>query len=960
MAETRIRSWGSMGADQELEGRSEAGDPSGTGGVDHEFGVLGETIARAAGRRVELGPARQRGVLAALLVDAGSPVSLDQLGNRVWGDTPPLRAAGALRSHLSRLRGALAATGYGGIRRRPGGYVIEVDETAVDLHRFRRLAKRARTGCVGAGDLFEQALGLWRGEALADLDSPWAAGVRHALEVERFSVRLDFFDARLREGRHSGLLADLASLVAAHPLDERVAGQYITVLYRSGRQAEALTVYDRIRRQLADELGADPCPQLQQLYQRILTGDLAVLADQSAATLEPVRERAIPRQLPASVPGFVGRARELQRLDDLLVHADPARRPGPTAVVISAIDGTAGIGKTALAIHWAQRTAHRFPDGQLYLNLRGYGPDQPVDPSDALESMLRALDVPSERIPGGLDERSALLRSRLSECRMLILLDNARDSDQVRPLLPGSGGLVLVTSRRRLRALSARDGARHVNLDLLPMHDALQLLADAVGGDRIEREPQHAEEIVTLCARLPLALRLAAERINRFPAATLSDLAGELRGHHSRLGALSIDESPDTDLRSVFSWSYSALDPDSARMFDLLGLHPGAASSVSAAAALAGIPPAQAQRLLDRLTNVSLLEQRFPGRYEFHDLLRDFALEHDPPDISAAYTRLVHWYVHTAANARAQLTGIPHRMPVDVAPPEGVEPVQFASLRDAVAWFDLERDALVKIVRAAGGYGIHEGAAVLYGIIWVYLYMRGHVRLMITAGDSAVECATAIGNYFLEAKCRNGLGVGMFEGRMFEKAIASFHHAFAIFSELGDVREQATVLLNMGNAYNNLQRFSDSREKLKRAHSMFLQVGETLSAALALNNLADSYLGSRQFEKALDCAHQALRAIRTGHEKFRQVRVLETIANIHAARGDHPSAISSYREALDVAAKTQATEREVLLRIELGKQLSTVGKHDEAIIVWREAHQICITADNPAAAEIEELLGEGG
>jgi tetratricopeptide (TPR) repeat protein len=457
-----------------------------------------------------------------------------------------------------------------------------------------------------------------------------------------------------------------------------------------------------------------------------------------------------------------------------------------------------------------------------------------------------------------------------------------------------------------------------------------------------------------------LALRLAAERINRFPAATLSDLAGELRGHHSRLGALSIDESPDTDLRSVFSWSYSALDPDSARMFDLLGLHPGAASSVSAAAALAGIPPAQAQRLLDRLTNVSLLEQRFPGRYEFHDLLRDFAVEHDPPDVSAAYTRLVHWYVHTTANARAQLTGIPHRMPVAAAPPAGVEPVQFASLRDAVAWFDLERDALVKIVKAAGGFGIHEGAAVLYGIIWVYLYMRGHVRLMITAGDSAVECATAIGNYFLEAKCRNGLGVGMFEGGMFEEAIASFHRAFAIFSELGDVREQATVLLNMGNAYNNLHRFSDSRESLERAHSMFLQAGDTLSAALALNNLADSYLGSRQFEKALDCAHQALRVIRTGHEKFRQVRVLETIANIHSARGDHPSAISYYREALDVAAKTQATEREVLLRIELGKQLSEAGEHDEAIIVWREAHQICITADNPAAAEIEELLGQGG
>jgi DNA-binding SARP family transcriptional activator/Tfp pilus assembly protein PilF len=929
------------------------------GSTDHEFGVLGETLARAASRRLDLGPARQRAVLAALLVDAGSPVPPDQLADRVWGDSAPLRAAGALRSYLSRLRGILAAAGHGTIRRGPGGYSVEVAESAVDLHRFRRLAQRARTDSGAcAGDLFEQALGLWRGDALADLDSPWAAGVRHALEAERLSVRLDLHDARLRQGRHSELLAELDTLAVAHPLDERVVAQYMTALHRSGRQADALTAYDRIRRQLADELGADPGPTLQQLYQRILTGDPAALADAPAGPVELiVPERAVPRQLPSGDPGFVGRAVELRRLDELVAHAGADPRTEPQAVVISAIDGTAGIGKTALAVYWAQRAAHRFPDGQLYLNLRGYGPDHPVDPADALETMLRALDVPSERIPTGLDERSALLRSQLSGRRMLILLDNARDSEQVRPLLPGSGGLVLVTSRRRLRALSTHHGARHVTLDLLPMDDALQLLAEAIGRDRVEREPRHAEAIVTLCARLPLALRLAAERINRFPAAALSDLVAELAGHRSRIGALSIDESPDTDLRSVFRWSFSALDSRAARLFDLLGLHPGSGISAPAAAALAGIGPVPAQQLLDRLTNVSLLEQRFPGRYELHDLLRDFALEQQRPDGGAAFRRLVHWYIHTAANARAQLTGIPHGMPVAATPPDGVEPMRFTSLRDAVVWFDLERDAIVKIIGSAGDHGLHQSAAVLYGLGWTYLYMRGQLRLMISAGESAVRSAEAIGDSFLVAKCRNGLGVGLFEGRRFEEAIASFRHAHEMFCELGDVREQATALLNTGNAYNNLGRFAESREQLERAHSMFVQVGDAISAGLALNNLADAHLGAGQFDKALDRAHRALEAIRSEREGFRQVRVLETIANIHSMRGDHHSSIRYYRDALDIATATQATVREVVLRIALGKQLSAVGEDDEATAVWREAHQVCLATGDPAAKEIEQLLG---
>jgi DNA-binding SARP family transcriptional activator len=390
-----------MNADQDLV-------PGSTG---HEFGVLGETIGRVAGRRVDLGPARQRAVLTALLVDAGNPVSLDQLADRVWGAAAPLRAAGALRTYVSRLRGVLAGMGHGGILREPGGYVIEVGEMAVDLQRFRRLAERGRTGASDtAGDLFEQALRLWRGDALTDIDTPWAADVRHSLEAERFAVRLDWIDARLCTGRHAELLADLAALVAAHPLDERVAGQHITALYRSGRQADAFAAYDRIRRRLADELGVDPGPVLQQLHRWILSGDPAAMAAPRTSGEPAPSDRTVPRQLPSAVPGFVGRATQLERLDAVIAEAEPGRRPHAGPVVVAAIDGTAGIGKTAFAVYWAQRVAHRFPDGQLYVNLRGYGTDDPVEPTDALETMLRSLDVAPERIPAGLDERSALLR----------------------------------------------------------------------------------------------------------------------------------------------------------------------------------------------------------------------------------------------------------------------------------------------------------------------------------------------------------------------------------------------------------------------------------------------------------------------------------------------------------------------------------------------------------------------
>lgn len=668
-------------------------------------------------------------------------------------------------------------------------------------------------------------------------------------------------------------------------------------------------------------------------------------------------DRQLPRQLPSNVHGFVGRDGHLAQLDKIMGLDGNGGASAP--VVISAIDGTAGIGKTALAVHWAHRVKQHFPDGQLYLNLRGYGPGRPVGQGDALAAMLRSLGVEPDRIPAGVDERSALLRSTLATRRVLIVLDNAKDSEQVRPLLPGGDALVVVTSRRKLRALSVHHGARHLTLDLLSESEALELLAGAIGRDRVDGEPAEAAAIIELCARLPLALRLAAERVNGQPEAALRDLVAELSEQRNLLAALSIDESVDTDLRAVFAWSHGALDAEAARMFDLLGLHPGSGFSVSAVAALWGVPPERAVATLRRLADVHLLEQRFRGRYEMHDLLREYARERaeEHNDHSAARGRLLQWYVHTAADARARIAATPHELPIPPDPPEGIVPDRFGNHRLATEWFDAEQDTIVKIVESAGDHGHHGDGAVLSQLIWYFFYLRGLWQRMVVVGEAGVAHAVALGDPLLEAKIRNGLSqpYGEIPG-LAEKAIATSRHALSIFERLGNRRGLAGCLLNLGSAYRAAKRFAEARDALERARDLYQQDGNQHYAAFALNNLATLCLGLGRLDEALDCARRAVDVLRDSPEPFRLVTGLMTLASTHAARGDREPALECYREAVATAEGLGNTHEVIRLGIELGHRLSAVGAVDEAIEVWREAYRICIEHGGAAAAEIRRLL----
>jgi DNA-binding SARP family transcriptional activator len=929
--------------------------------------VLGAFEVEGAGGPVPVS-GRQRVVLAALALEANRPVPVDRLLGYAWGEESPRDVRNALQTLVARLRRRLGAAL---IETAGDGYLLRVPAGAVDAVRFRELVAAAgqarRDGGDPAAELgcLREALALWRGTPLYDVpsDTLRAEAVPGLREIW-FTALERRLDLDLDAGRHREIIGELRDLTADYPLREELWRQLMLALYRSGRRAEALEAYRAVSRGVRGQLGLDVGRDLADLHQAILAADASLV--QPATT--PAQAPSAPRQLPSDLPDFTGRAADLAGLDGLAARVleEAAGTGGQRPIVISAIDGTAGVGKTALAVHWAHRIEHLFPDGQLFLNLRGYGPERPVDPLDALEHMLRSLGVPAARVPDGVDARSALLRSELTGRRMLIVLDNARDSDHVRPLLPGGDCLVLVTSRRRLGGLSAREGARHLSVDVPPPPDAVALFAGVVGADRVAAEPAAAAALVELCARLPLAVRLAAEQAVRHPSWPLKDLLAELAGRRDRLAALALDDSADADLRTVFAWSYEALDPDAAHVFRALGLHPGCDTGVPAAAALAEFAPDRAATALARLVDASLVQERRPGRYELHDLLREYArdrADEGDPDRDAAVGRLLDWYVHTAANARGRLTRSPHRLPLPDAPPEGIVPLDFVDAGAATHWFDRERDTVVRLVDLAAAQGRHRTAAVLVQMCWIFLYLRGSRNQLLAVGRAGLRAAVAAGDAYLEGRCHTGLaGAYMRSGRP-AAALVAGDRALDIFERIGDRQGQASALLGIGGARNEQGRYAEAIEPLRRAHRIWSGTGEAADeamAATALNNLAWAYLGLGRHAEALDCAGRAVDTLRVLGETYRLVPILDTYAAVHAARGDRAAAIDAYSEALAVAEETGATGGMIAPGTALGHQLLAAGRHTEALAQWRRTYEVAVATGDHRAGELRGLLAEHG
>ncbi|MFJ9909461.1 BTAD domain-containing putative transcriptional regulator [Streptomyces sp. NPDC101152] len=852
--------------------------------------VLGSIQSHIDGHPAPLGHARQRSVLAALLMDTGHPVTTNELTERVWGQRPPRQARATLHGYVSRLRQALSTTTEMAITRQAGGYVLALAPTAtVDVHDFRRLVARGRE-CDdhNAVVLLEDALARWTGEAFGSFDTPWFNSMRDTLEQERFAAQLDLDDVRLRLGRHSESLPSLRVRSAAHPLDERLAGQMMLALHHSGRAAEALAHYQDVRHRLASELGIEPGPALRQIQATVLHPAPAPPAGQTSApgpdrpartTPGPPPERGTPpAQLPATVTVFTCRQDEVAQLDE------QARASG-----IAVLCGTAGVGKTTLAVHWAHRARHDFPDGQLYANLRGFDPSAaPTDPAEAVGGFLSALGVQPDRVPAALEERTALYRSLLADRKVLVLLDNARDTEQVRPLLPGApGSFTLVTSRNRLTGLAVAVGARLLTVEPLTTDQACALLRARLGDSRIAAEPQAAREITTRCAGLPFALAVVAARAAARPHFPLALLAEQLRADADRLDALDAGD-PATQLRAVFSWSYRALDADTARMFRLLGLHPGPDIAPPAAAALSGLPLPTTRTQLDELTRAHLLTEYLPGRYSWHDLLRAYAAElshAQDTDHGRATRRMTDHYLRTARRADALLT--PRAAQIEATAQ------QLADHQDALKWFTAEYPILLALVARSPAPDTWELASTLI----TFLDRNGHWQALATSQSTALETARRHHNKAAQADAHRGLGLAL--DRLDHPAEARSHYlrALALYAELGSHPGRARI-------HQHLSRLFESEGLHHRA---------------------------------LTHARHSLKYYRAGDDIAGQSAALNHIGWVLAQLGDHSQASTHCRESLALAQKAHDINGQAHIRDSLGYVHSRLGEYQEAALHYRQA-----------------------
>ncbi len=622
-----------------------------------KFGLLGPMLVHDGDQDITIPAARQRVLLAAMLVRAGRVVPAGELAEMVWDGLPPPGAPTTLRTYVKRLRQVLGPRAGARVVTRYPGYLLAAGKNEVDLLRFTGLCREGgdavRDGSwARASALLGEALGLWRGAAMADVPcSTLQRDESSRLEQLRLQAAEWRIEAGLHLGWDSELLPELHSLAAEYPLRERFHAQLMLALYRCGRQGEALAAYRHARQVLVKELGAEPGIELRELHQRILVADAGLLDGPQAGRLHLA---APPRQLPAAPGLFTGRVQELNALTARLL---PGGRQ-PNSVVLLLLGGTAGVGKTALALRWAHEVAHRFPDGQLFANLRGYDCGDPADPAEVLAGLLRALEVPGHDIPAELEARAARYRSLLAGRRMLVLLDNASSAEQVRPLLPGTAGsLAVITSRNALTGLVVRDGAHRVDVEVLTVDESAELLC-ALIGPRAQADLSGRRMLAERCSRLPLALRLAAELMSLRPGVGIADLASELADRGQRLHLLDAgDDDPRTALRTVFSWSYRRLSADQAAAFRLLGLYPDADFDLPAIAALTGLPPARARAVTEALHRAYLIQRPSADRYQMLGLLKAYAAEqaHELDDAAtrqAALTRLRDHYAAVACPAR--------------------------------------------------------------------------------------------------------------------------------------------------------------------------------------------------------------------------------------------------------------------------------------------------------------------
>jgi DNA-binding SARP family transcriptional activator len=934
--------------------------------TEFEFCLLGPLMVRRDGVAVIVPPGKQRALLAMLLLNVGKVVRLDELTETLWSAGPPPSGPVAAQNYVMRLRKALGDAGRERIITQPHGYLIRVDSGELDVSRFAALLVAARAAARdGAWDQAatsaQGALGLWRGEPLADVDSEVLAAREvprlAELRLQALQVRID---ADLHLGRHTEVIAELRQLAGTHPLRERVHGLLMLALYRDGRQAEALAAYADARRLLVEELGVEPGTGLRELHQQVLTADPALELPTPERSTVGGREPTVPRQLPATVRHFTGRTRQLAELTDLLNRAD---EDSPGVVVISAIGGTAGVGKTALAVHWAHQVAERFPDGQLYANLRGYDPSGvPAAPADVARRFLNALGIPDGRIPPDPESWESLYRSSLAGKRMLIVLDNARDAAQVRPLLPGGPGcLVLVTSRNQLAGLVAAEGAHLLTVDLLSQPDARALVARRLDRVRVRNEPQAVSELIELCARLPIAVSIAVARAAARPAVPLACLVAELRDMPSRLDVLDAGDAASS-VRTVFSWSYQNLSDTAARMFRLLSMHAGPDITILAAASLAGLPRDQARRAVGELTGSHLLAEHAHGRFTFHDLLRAYAADQArtcdaDAGRRAALHRLLDHYLHSS-QAISRLIDPTLTTISLTAPQPGTLPEAPGDYEQAWAWAETEHQVLLAAAHQAAATRFETHAWQMLHALEPFFFRRGRWHEFTTAARTALDAAMRAADMAGQAHMHRLLGRGYALLGSFEEAQIHLSQAVEGFRELGNPADEARAHLNMGVALRWQGRYNDALSQAEQALGLYRAAGHPAGQAGALNNIGTyhTYLGD--YQEALACCQQALTGFGELGNRHGTAHALDSLGSAYHCLGQNAQAITCYQQSLDAFRDygDRLSQAETLTH--LGDTHHATGNPQAAHRTWQAALNILSELDHPDASLVHAKLSE--
>ncbi|MFF5547600.1 AfsR/SARP family transcriptional regulator [Streptomyces olivaceoviridis] len=936
-------------------------------GVPVRFAVLGPVRVWRGAEELDAGGPQARALLALLLLRAGQPVPVPEIVDVLWGPGPPPTALNVVRRHVGSLRrllepGLPARTPGHRLVRGAGGYRLVTDGDDVDLPRFRALRQEARRavaeGAPGrAVDLLGRALTLWAGPVASGL----APDVRErlgadGLERERLAALREAADAALQAAVPGAVLARLREAAAAHPLDEPLLARLVLALAATGRRAEALATCRDACRRLAEELGLDPGPELQEAHRTALggTGDGGPVEPPlpEAVVARPV----VPAQLPHDLPAFTGRHTELAELLDPLAGGEPVG-----TVLISALGGMAGVGKTTLAVHWAHRVADRYPDGQLYVDLRGFAASAAVtDPGEAVRGFLHALGVPPEHVPQGLAAQAALYRSVLAGRRVLVLLDNARDAEQVRPLLPGTPGcLAIVTSRDDLTGLVAAHGARSLTLRPFDAGQSRDFLAGRLGAERIAAEPRAVDEIVARCAGLPLALACVAARAALRPDFPLAAVAAELREARGGLAGFTRPGTP-VDVATVFSWSTRAVSSAAVRLFRLLALHPGPDLSAATAAALAGLPPRRARSLLAELAAVHLVTEPAPGRYGFHDLLRAHAGDllaehHSEAERQEARDRLFRHYVERA-HAAGMLLDPSGDAPAPAPAPPDPRAVPFADDSAALAWLTAEHPALSAVLRAAATTGHDRYACLLAWSLEPYFERRAHWHDGLAAQRTALDAALRLADPALEARALRGLARA--EGRLgrSDESRAHLDRALTLFTLAGDTVGRAGTHRSLGWACEQEGDLAGALRHNQLALELYRAAGSRPAQASVLNSVGWYHALRGEYRPALARCFEALALLQDLGDRYGQAAAWDSIAYAYHCLGRHPHALLGYRNALTLyrALGVPYPEADTLTR--MGDTHLATGDREGARAAWEQALALLTRLGHPDAERVRERL----